>query len=394
MDVTPPPASPPPPPNRWAFAPDEGPNHSPAWRRWRLVLLGLTAALVVLATVAVVLAVLLVRSFHQKQQLLGELQAARVTFRDLRDQKDVLMARLVAIQGPQEVLEGAADGARDLPPAAEETAASSAEAAPAGQPAVAAQTAPAGITEPPPPLLEVADFSVSPEADSRGLEIRFKIVNTGNSGGPVAGYSFVYLKPGEAGPERWRVLPAAALVDGKPADVKQGQYFSIAHHIYQTFRAEAVEAPEGLKTATVAVFEKNGRILLQRDFDLDLTAWPGAGAPAAGRVQSAAEPLPLTVGQPAAHDPAAAWPKALPYSIHTDSFTRRARAEKRARALAEMAYDSFVLAAWVPGKGSYYRVFVGRFSDRAGAGRVLQEMQTRRAAPPDSRIVARSWALP
>jgi cell division septation protein DedD len=59
-----------------------------------------------------------------------------------------------------------------------------------------------------------------------------------------------------------------------------------------------------------------------------------------------------------------------------------------------MAYDSFVLAAWVPGKGSYYRVFVGRFSDRAGAGRVLQEMQTRRAAPPDSRIVARSWALP
>jgi hypothetical protein len=229
----------------------------------RLAVLGLTIALVVLATGAVVLSVLFVRTFHQKQQLLGELQAARATFRDLRDQKDVLMARLVAIQGPPAGLEGAADGGRNLP-AVEETTASSGE------------TAPAANTAPAPPLLEVADFSVRAEPDSHALEIRFKIVNTGSRGGPVAGYSFVFLKPAGAGPELWRVLPAAALVDGKPDDVQQGQYFSIAHHIFQTFRAEAVDSPEGLATATVAVFEKNGRILLRRDFDLDLTAWPGA----------------------------------------------------------------------------------------------------------------------
>lgn len=256
MDVTPPPASQPPPATRGPSAPDGGPGRHPSWRRLRLAVLGLTIALVVLATGAVVLSVLFVRTFHQKQQLLRELQAARATFRDLRDQKDVLMARLVAIQGLPAGLEGATDGGRDLP-AAEETT-------------------PAANTVISPPLLEVADFSVRSEPDSRALEIRFKIVNTGSSGGPVAGYSFVFLKPAGAGPELWRVLPAAALVDGKPADARQGQYFSIAHHIFQTFRAEAVAAPEGLATATVAVFEKNGRILLWRDFDLDLTAWPGA----------------------------------------------------------------------------------------------------------------------
>ncbi len=250
MDVTPPP------PTGGPSAPDGGPGRHPSWRRLRLAVLGLTIVLVVLATGAVVLSVLFVRTFHQKQQLLLELQTARATFRDLRDQKDVLMARLVAIQGLPAGLEGAADGGRDLP-AAEETT-------------------PAANTVTSPPLLEVADFSVRSEPDSRALEIRFKIVNTGSSGGPVAGYSFVFLKPAGAGPEHWRVLPAAALVDGKPADAQQGQYFSIAHHIFQTFRAEAVAAPEGLATATVAVFEKNGRILLWRDFDLELTAWPGA----------------------------------------------------------------------------------------------------------------------
>ena len=250
------------------------------------MLLGLTAALVVLATVAVVLSVLFVRTVHQKQQLLGELQAARATFRDLRDQKDVLMAQLVAIQGPRAGIDGVAGGARDLP-AAEETAVSSAQTTRADQPAADAQTVPAGVTPPPPPTLEVEDISVRTEADSRGLEIRFKIVNTGKSGGPVDGYSFVYLKPADAGADHWRVLPGAALVDGKPADVQQGQYFSIAHHIFQTFRAEAVEAPERLATATVAVFEKNGRVLLRRDFDLNLTPWPGDGASTEGRVKSA-----------------------------------------------------------------------------------------------------------
>lgn len=228
----------------------------------------LTAALVVLAAAAVALSLLFVRAFHQKQQLLRELQATHTTFRELRDQKDVLMARLVATQRRPGDLDGGADGApASAPP--EETAASSSAGSQIDAPVDAAQTAPA----PTPPGLEVRDFSVTPEPGSRGLEVRFKLINTARSRAPVAGYSFVYLKPGGGDPDRWRVLPGTPLVADKPADVQQGQYFSIAHHISQTFRAEALDAPERYATATVAVFEKSGRVLLQRDFDLDLAPW-------------------------------------------------------------------------------------------------------------------------
>lgn len=235
-------------------------------------MIGLTAALVVLAAAAVALSLLFVRTFHQKQQLLRELQATHATFRELRDQKDVLMARLVAIQRRPGGPGGGADGVRASAPP-EETAASSSAGSQIEAPVDAAQTAPAPTTAPMPPGLEVQDFSVTPEPGSRGLEVRFKLINTARSRAPVAGYSFVYLKPGGGDPDRWRVLPGTPLVADKPADVRQGQYFSIAHHISQTFRAEALDAPERYATATVAVFEKSGRVLLQRDFDLDLAPW-------------------------------------------------------------------------------------------------------------------------
>jgi hypothetical protein len=256
------------------------------------MVIGLTAALVVLAAAAIVLSVLFVRTFHQKQQLLRELQATHATFRDLRDQKDVLMARLVAIQSRQGGLEGGADDARASAPP-EKTAASSPATAQTDAPAVAAQTAPAPDTAPTPSGLDVRDFSVTPQADSRGLEIRFKLINTGRSGVPVAGYSFVYLKPGGGvDSDRWRVLPDTPLVADKPVDVQQGQYFSIAHHIFQTFRADSVDVPERYATATVAVFEKSGRILVRRDFDLDLAAWPVSPSAAEDRVKSAVDPAP------------------------------------------------------------------------------------------------------
>lgn len=268
MEAKKPPSAPPPAPFPGALAPQGAAGGLKTRQRLRATMIGLTAALVVLAAAAVALSLLFVRTFHQKQQLLRELQATHATFRELRDQKDVLMARLVAIQRRPGGPGGGADGVRASAPP-EETAASSSAGSPIDAPVDAAQTAPA----PTPPGLEVRDFSVTPEPGSRGLQVRFKLINTARSRAPVAGYSFVYLKPGGGDPDRWRVLPGTPLVADKPADVQQGQYFSIAHHISQTFRAEALDAPERYATATVAVFEKSGRVLLQRDFDLDLAPW-------------------------------------------------------------------------------------------------------------------------
>lgn len=375
------------------------------------MVIGLTVAVVVLAAGAVALSILFVRTFHQKQALLQELQANRQTFRDLRDQKDVLMARLVALQGPSAVAES---GAAPEPP--EEAAEAPSESEEADMPGPDGEKHPASSAAVGGQTLDVSEFSVKPLPESRGLKIRFKIRNKRKGGGATAGYTFVLLKPGggvEA--DRWRVLPDTPLAGEKPAVVRKGQYFSISNYIFQTFRVDAVDAPERYATATVAVFDKEGRTLLSRDFELKLAAWPASTsapkdaaergadgdpppadqpAAAAAGAFAAANAEPSAAAAPAALKAAGAWPSELPYSIHTGSFTRREQAEKRARTLAEMAYDSFVISAQIPGKGRYYRVFVGRFKDRTGADTVLQDMKTRQVAESGSRIVARSWALP
>jgi len=65
--------------------------------------------------------------------------------------------------------------------------------------------------------------------------------------------------------------------------------------------------------------------------------------------------------------PAAAPPPPRTYTVNVGSFEHRSGAEKFANQLASKGYDAFVQEAFLPQKGTFHRVSVGRFSSRENA---------------------------
>ena len=87
------------------------------------------------------------------------------------------------------------------------------------------------------------------------------------------------------------------------------------------------------------------------------------------------------------------WPLPLPYSIHVGSYKEKQRAERFLAILSREQYDSFMIPAKVPGKGLFYRVFVGRFKDLRSALTVCEQYKQRRIFPQDIHVVTRTWAF-
>jgi len=87
------------------------------------------------------------------------------------------------------------------------------------------------------------------------------------------------------------------------------------------------------------------------------------------------------------------WPAMLGYSIHVGSYLQEARAKKRLSQLKQANYDVFMIPAHVPGKGFYYRIFVGKFKDLDSAKMVCQALKSKKDFSRDIHVVDRDWAF-
>jgi len=87
------------------------------------------------------------------------------------------------------------------------------------------------------------------------------------------------------------------------------------------------------------------------------------------------------------------WPKMLGYSIHVGSYQEESRAERRLNELKKENYDVFMIPAHVPGKGFYYRLFVGKFKDKESAQMVCDTLKAKDEFPRDIHVVKRNWAF-
>lgn len=90
---------------------------------------------------------------------------------------------------------------------------------------------------------------------------------------------------------------------------------------------------------------------------------------------------------------ATVWPDKLPYSIHVNSYTDKKNAEKRISKLMEMDYESFLVSANIPGRGLFYRVFVGRFNDIEDAKQRLSVYRNKKEFRKDIHIMDRKHAF-
>lgn len=87
------------------------------------------------------------------------------------------------------------------------------------------------------------------------------------------------------------------------------------------------------------------------------------------------------------------WEISTPYSIHVNSYQTLKMTEERVRELKALGYDAFFVSAEVPGKGLYYRVFVGRFSDMSSAANALSLYKNRKEFAKDIHVMARRDAF-
>jgi general secretion pathway protein D len=87
------------------------------------------------------------------------------------------------------------------------------------------------------------------------------------------------------------------------------------------------------------------------------------------------------------------WPESVPFSIHVNSYPTKKEAENRIKKLTGLGYECFLVYADVPGKGAYYRIFVGSFTDFSSTRKTCGEYKNRKEFADDIHAVTRKWAF-
>ena len=102
------------------------------------------------------------------------------------------------------------------------------------------------------------------------LEIKFRVRNTNPARRPLAGHVVAVLKGKGLASSQWLALPAVELVDGKPSGEQRGYSFSINHSITLDQSVPAPKSLPTLDTAVLYVFSKEGGLLFEQEFAIDI----------------------------------------------------------------------------------------------------------------------------
>ncbi len=113
---------------------------------------------------------------------------------------------------------------------------------------------------------------------------------------------------------------------------------------------------------------------------------PPPGLLSSGKpLQEKSSPPPLPEKAPEAGAPLPAPPKKPPeskaapyYTLQVASFRDQGEAERYARLFRERGYTARVVRVELPGKGTWYRVYVGRFGSKAEAEEAYRQLKARK----------------
>jgi len=121
----------------------------------------------------------------------------------------------------------------------------------------------------PPTIVTIDDFFSIVEPDSNRLRIKYKIRNVDPNSNPVSGRTFLILKSKSQAPENWTVIPVVELASGKPVNVKNGRSFSITRFKTVRFKAPHHNDLAPYETATILVYAMSGELLLEKSFPIE-----------------------------------------------------------------------------------------------------------------------------
>ena len=121
------------------------------------------------------------------------------------------------------------------------------------------------------PNTSIKDFVVLFEPGSNILKVQFKIIKISPDSQPVSGHAFVILKDDEVDEDRWLTFPHVTLSSGKPSRYNKGQYFSIFRFKTVNFKAQYEADPERFNNAEVLVYNTTGDLLLEKSYPVTIT---------------------------------------------------------------------------------------------------------------------------
>ena len=103
-------------------------------------------------------------------------------------------------------------------------------------------------------VVDIDDFFALIEEDSNTLRIKYKIRNVSQSPKTVSGRTFMLLKGQGDDEEDWMILPEVEMVSGKPADISIGRSFSITRFKTIRFKAPYQNGDKPFSDATILVY--------------------------------------------------------------------------------------------------------------------------------------------
>ena len=191
---------------------------------------------------------------EDNRSLLNSLDISQKNYLAMRNEKDMLTARLVLAESMvKRVGGGSADKAVPAVNAPEKPLASRAEPAPQSSVKVS-----------------IDNFKVFHESQINTLNIQFDLKNAGTGIQYVKGYVFVVLKENNINQDNWLPVPNVLLVSKKPSEIDKGRRFSISRFKQISFTTKIIEPPQLFKIATVFVFSVSGELLLEKDLPVEI----------------------------------------------------------------------------------------------------------------------------
>ena len=109
----------------------------------------------------------------------------------------------------------------------------------------------------------VKDLTITHEVPDNLLRVNLTVRNKKSDLSTVAGYIFVILKGNEGNQKGWFTIPSASLVDGRPDEIKKGQYFKISRYKTISFKVQRQMKPERFKIVSIYVYGPEGNMLFE-----------------------------------------------------------------------------------------------------------------------------------
>jgi len=193
------------------------------------------------------------------------------------------MSALLAVYRPS--TEPPAGTPEEIPPEPETAPPDRSSPAPAPEPEAGEETGPAPPVGAPmasyddaAPLVSpvgIEDFETTLGELSGALTVAFKVTNIDPDVEKAEGHVILVLRPEADGAIGGGLaLPPVTLIGGRPAGNEKGQAFSITNFKRIRFTAGGETRPERFRTATVFVFNDEGKLLMEEDFPVRIDTNP------------------------------------------------------------------------------------------------------------------------